>query len=45
MKVLRVIMGKTDRIRNAHIREQLRMEDAQNLIKKNRLKWFAHVRR
>jgi hypothetical protein len=32
MKFLRAIMGKTkrERIRNAHIREELRMEDTQN---------------
>jgi hypothetical protein len=47
MKFLRVIMGqnKRDRIRNAHIRDELTMENIQNQIKKNRLKWFGHVKR
>jgi hypothetical protein len=47
MKFLRAIMGKTkkDSIRNAHIREELRMEDIQNQIKGHRLKWFGHVKR
>jgi hypothetical protein len=46
-KFLRVITGKAkrDRIRNAHIRGQLRMEDIQNQIKANRLQWFGHVKR
>jgi hypothetical protein len=44
---LTAIMGNTkrDRIRNAHIRGQLRMEDIQNQIKGNRLRWFGHARR
>jgi hypothetical protein len=35
IKFLRAIMGKTERerIRNAYIREELRMEDIQNQIK------------
>jgi hypothetical protein len=39
MKFLRAIMGKTkkDRIRNAHIGEELRMGDIQNQIEGNRL--------
>jgi hypothetical protein len=39
MKFLRAIMGKTkrDRIRNVHIREEVRMEDIQNQIEGNRL--------
>jgi hypothetical protein len=36
---------KRDRIRNAHIREELRMGDIQNQIEGNRLRWFRHVRR
>jgi hypothetical protein len=35
---------KRDRIRNAHIREELRMEDVQNQIEGNRLRWFGHVK-
>jgi hypothetical protein len=31
-------MTKRDRIRNAHIREELRMENIQNEIKGNRLR-------
>jgi hypothetical protein len=34
-----------DRIRNAHIREELRMKDTQNQIQENRLTWFGHVKR
>jgi hypothetical protein len=47
MKFLRAIMGKTmkDRIRNAHIREELRMEDIQKQIEGNRLRWLRHVKR
>jgi hypothetical protein len=47
MKFLRAIMGKTksDRIRNAHIREELRMKDTENQIEGNRLKWFGYVKR
>jgi hypothetical protein len=47
MTFLTAIMGKTkkDRIRNAHIREELRMEDVQNQIEGNRLRWFRHVKR
>jgi hypothetical protein len=39
MKFFRAIMGKTkrDRIRNAHIRDELRMEELQNQIKGKRL--------
>jgi hypothetical protein len=46
-KLLRAVMGKTkrDRIRNAHIREELRMEDIWDQIKGNRLRWFGHVKR
>jgi hypothetical protein len=42
MKFLRAVTGKTkrDRIRNAHIREKLRLEDIQNQIEGNRLQWF-----
>jgi hypothetical protein len=42
MKFFRAIMGKTkrDRIKNAHIREELRMEDIQNQIKGNRVRCF-----
>jgi hypothetical protein len=47
MKILRTIIGKTkrDRIRNAHIREELRIEDIQNQIKGNRVRWFGRVKR
>jgi hypothetical protein len=47
MKFLRLIMGKTKRkrIRNANIREELRMEDIQNQIERNRLRWFRYVKR
>jgi hypothetical protein len=45
MEFLRAIMGKIkrDRIRNAHMREELRMEDVQNQTAINRLRWFGHV--
>jgi hypothetical protein len=38
MKFLKALMGKTkrDRIRNAHIKEELRMQDIQSQIEKNR---------
>jgi hypothetical protein len=36
---------KRDRIRNVHIREELRREDVQNQIGGNRLRWFGHVKR
>jgi hypothetical protein len=47
MKFLMAIIGKSkrDRIRTAHIREQLRMEDIQNQIEGNRLRWFGHAKR
>jgi hypothetical protein len=47
MKFLREIMGKnkTDSIRNAHIREELKVEDTENQINGNRLRWFRHVKR
>jgi hypothetical protein len=47
MKCLRAIIRKTkrERIRNAHTREELRMEDIQNQIKGNKLRWFEHVKR
>jgi hypothetical protein len=37
MKFMRALMGKTkrDRIRNAHISEELRMEDIWNQVEKN----------
>jgi hypothetical protein len=40
IKFLKAIMGKTkrDRIRNAHVTEELRMEDIQNQIEGNRLR-------
>jgi hypothetical protein len=34
-----------ERVRNAHIREELRMGDIQNQIEENRLRWFGHVKR
>jgi hypothetical protein len=42
LKFLRAVMGKTmrDRIRNAHIREELRMENIENQIEGGRLRWF-----
>jgi hypothetical protein len=47
IKFLNTIMGKTkrNRIRNAHFRKELRLEDIQNQIKKNRLRWFGRVKR
>jgi hypothetical protein len=46
MKFLRSIIGKAkgNGMRNAHIREELRM-DIQNQIKGNRLRRFGHVKR
>jgi hypothetical protein len=50
-KFLRAITGKAkrererERIRKAHIREGLRMEDTQNQIERNRLMWFGRVKR
>jgi hypothetical protein len=40
-------MGKTNsnRIRNAHITEELTTEDIQNQTEGNRLKWFGYVKR
>jgi hypothetical protein len=40
-------MGKTKRlrVRNAHIREEFRMEDIQNKIEGNTLRWFKHIKR
>jgi hypothetical protein len=35
----------TGRSRNAHIREELRMEDTHNEIERNRQRWFRHVKR
>jgi hypothetical protein len=47
MKLLRAIMQKSkrDRIKNAHIREELRMENIQNRIEGKRLRWFRHAKR
>jgi hypothetical protein len=47
MKFLTAIMGKTkgDRIRNAYIREKLRMEDTQSQTEGNRSRRFGHVER
>jgi hypothetical protein len=47
MKVLSAIVGQTTtgRHRNTHIREEFRMEGTQNQVKRNRLRWFGHVKR
>jgi hypothetical protein len=47
MKFLRAIRRKTERhrVRSAHIREELRIEDTQNQVERNRLQWFRHVKR
>jgi hypothetical protein len=47
MKLLMAIMGKTNsnRIRNAYITEELRMEDIQNQTQGNRFKRFGYVKR
>jgi hypothetical protein len=42
MKLLKAIMGNTTE-HGIRIREQLRVEDIQNQIERNRLKWFEHV--
>jgi hypothetical protein len=34
-----------NRIRTAHIRKEVQMEDIQNQIKGNRLRWFKYVKR
>jgi hypothetical protein len=36
---------KRERIRNAHIREELSMEDIENKIEGNGLRWFGQVKR
>jgi hypothetical protein len=47
IKFLTAIMGrsKRNRIRNAHIREELWILDIRNQIEGNRLKWFGHFER
>jgi hypothetical protein len=47
MKFLRVIMGNTkrERTRNAHTREELRMEDIKNQIKRNTMRRFGYVKK
>jgi hypothetical protein len=47
MKFLRAIMekAKRDRIRNSHIRYEPRMEDTQEQMERNMLRWFRHVTR
>jgi hypothetical protein len=47
MKLSTATMGKTksNRIRNAHIREELRMEDIQNQTEGNRFRRFGHAKR
>jgi hypothetical protein len=47
MKFLRAVVGKArrNRIRNTHIRGELRMEEIQNQTERSRLRWFGHVRR
>jgi hypothetical protein len=34
-----------DRIRNIHIRVELKMEEIQNQIEESRLRWSGHVKR
>jgi hypothetical protein len=36
---------KSHRIRNAHTREEIRLEDLQNQIEGNTLSWFGHAKR
>jgi hypothetical protein len=46
MRCLRAILGITilDRMRNAHIRQQLNIKDTiTEVIKRKRLQWFGHV--
>lgn len=47
MRVLRVIFGVTrwDRKRNEDVRRELNVEPIENLIVKQQLKWYGHVRR
>jgi hypothetical protein len=47
IKFSREIMEKTKRarFRNAHITEELRMENIQNQIETNRLRRFRHVKK
>jgi hypothetical protein len=47
MKFLRGMVGKTmrNRIRNTYIREELKMEEIQNQIKRSRFRWLGHVTR
>jgi hypothetical protein len=46
MKFVKAIMGKIKRarIRNANIREELRMEHTQNQIDGSSVSWFRHVK-
>jgi hypothetical protein len=47
MTFLWEIIGKSkrDRIRNGLISEELRIENTQKQIEKNRLRWFGHAKR
>jgi hypothetical protein len=37
--------NKRDRIRKAYITKENRMQDTENQIEGNRLRWFRHVKR
>ena len=47
MKILRLIYGVTrrDRIRNTKIREDLKIEPIGEIISRNNLRWYGHVKR
>jgi hypothetical protein len=47
VKFMRAIVGKCrrGRIRNTHIREELKVEEIQNQIKESIVRWFVHVKR
>ena len=47
MKVLRIIKRVTskDKIRNRKIREELKIEPVEEIISKNSLSWYRHIKR
>ena len=47
MRILRLIHGvtKLDRVRNTIIRQALQIESILDLIERNQLRWFGHVKR
>ena len=47
MKVLRIIKGVTrkDKIRNTKIREELKIEPVEEIISRNSLRWYGHIKR